>query len=315
MIKLLVIGAVAWGIIGCALMPAYMTLTSVIINENLFSDPQSFLNTWLSLTLYHLLAGFVWSLAITIPAVGFGAFFLKIQRWKWLRILGGIVGAVLGLALGPVYDSDTSFRFAGVAWFLIEGYIIGSWLTGIIAQRAIEGAFIVGIRLPNAFKALVIFVATGAVVWAMVGFLGMPTLLGAAEWSLHPSTLNFSPTPGADRAVLLIGWKLSPLCGIVHGFIAFLVMTWNLSPRRMPQPIPMPFGGLVDYREIRGQIFSIVSGILLWAFLGYWIASTGYPNGGGGTGALVGGFFGLAAGGGLTFAMDIARRTLLFPRL
>lgn len=296
-------------------MPAYMTLTAVVINENPFSNPQAFLNTWLWLTLCHLLAGIVWSLVVAIPALGFGSFFFKIRNWKWLRVLGGILGAFLiTLVLGPVYDADASFRFVGVAWFLVEGWFVGWWLTGIIAQRAIEGAFIVGIRLPNALKALAIFAGTGAVIWAMVASLGIPTLLGAAEWSMHPSTLKFSPTE-AGRAALIIGWKLSPLCGIVHGFLAFLLMTWNISLRRMPVPIPMPFVGFVDYREVQGQKSSIVVGAILWALFGYWIASTGYPNGGGATGAVVGGFFGLLSGGGMTFAMDIARRNLLFPRL
>ena len=281
-----------------------------------FLRPHTFFNTWLWLVLHHLLVGLAWSLVIAIPAVGFGSFFLKIRHWKWLRILGGIVGAVLlALALGPIYDFDASFRIAGVAWFLVEGYLIGSWLAGIIAKRAIDGAFIVGIRLSNAFKAFVIFAATGAVVWATVGSLDIPTLLGVAEWSLHPSTLQFSPTASAERTVLLIEWNLSPFCGIVHGFIVFVVVTWNLSQRRMSQLIPMPFDRFVDYREVRGQISSITIGILLWALFGYWIASVDYPNGGGGTGALVGGFFGLLARGGMTFALDIARRTSLFPRL
>jgi hypothetical protein len=312
MFKLLLTGAIAWLIIGCALLPGYLIFASVIAGLNVFESPPEVVAAWLWFAFSHLIIGFVWSILFAIPTVGFSSFFLKIHRWRWLYLIGGILGSIGGYCIAQVdpplsfrvTTSLLSFRLTSLLWFIVEGILVGYWIARIIAQRAVEGPLIVGVRFPNAFKAMVVFVLVGVISCLITGLFAVSAILGRELNTFSEDAVYAAATTGIE---------LSAFIGVVYGFVTFVIMTCTLSRGYTDYLVPT-FEGIKSLSEILGIFYCIVTAVVIWAIFGAWFGST-FSGSIRGSDGLTVGLIGLLSGAGPPYAMDIVRRTLLFPRL
>lgn len=302
LLKLLVTGALSWAIVGAGIFPVLLALGHGSSRVNSLEQLRIDLATWQLTATFHLLIGVVWSVAVACLILLPNRYFLLARSLPYLRALGAVLGGLGGLLLAP-QDAGGGFQPVELLAFVLEGIVLGSWLAASIAVRAVEGARIVGVRLPNAVKALAVLVAAGVVSWLISGTAGLLVLLGYRYQVAHMPTELL-------QSALVARVGLAGLTGITHGLLSFLAISRQISPRQS-YGVPPSAAVMKGYVAVAG----IATGGFVWASFGI--------GGGGHTalfssplqGAFVGAVVCLAAGGGATFGVDVMRRTYLWPSL
>ena len=280
------VGTLSWVIIAGSLLPfvAIAQLIGRAFSSNggiaLWAPPAA-IHGWVATCVTSAEAGLAWSVLLFLVVKARGSL-LELRSRDKLRLIGTMLGGVVSIAVEVAQPPVSPPTVARGAWLLIQGGALGYLLSGALAERTVEGPYIVGWRAPYSFVSMVTFVAVSAVLSVLFSLVLVPILSA------------LSSTPVQVRAeTLKVGAELSGIGGVVYGFVAFVTMTISLATSHSHYPVFVQ-SGVKSYAQIQAGMRVLVAGVLLWAAFGMWFGlAIGVPL----YGAVAGAVLGFAVGG------------------